>query len=48
MKITSWNINGIAAHRRELIKFLFDTKPDIMYMCPIIMLSRPRSGGHTA
>lgn len=30
MKIASWNINGIAAHRRELIKFLSDVKPDIM------------------
>lgn len=30
MKIISWNINGIAAHRRELIKFLTDVKPDVM------------------
>lgn len=30
MKIASWNINGIAAHRRELIKFLTDGKPDVM------------------
>lgn len=30
MKIASWNINGIAAHRRELIKFLTDVKPDVM------------------
>ena len=30
MKIVSWNINGIAAHRRELIKFLSDVKPDVM------------------
>ena len=32
MKIASWNINGIAAHRRELIKFLTDVKPDVMCM----------------
>ena len=30
MKIASWNINGIAAHRRGMIKFLADGKPDVM------------------
>ena len=30
MKIASWNINEIAAYRRELIKFLMDLKPNVM------------------
>ena len=44
MKIASWNINGIAAHRRELIKFLTDVKPDVMCIQEIrgqIVLSTP-------